>query len=121
MYLVEDLFKRHGERLGLELIAGKEGMRRAIKVPEAHRPGLSLSGYLKSHAGKRILVFGKVEIEFLKDLDSRTRIERLDAILNTPTPAVIIARRYRPPKELGMLCDKYKIPLFRTNMSTMNF
>lgn len=120
MYLVEDLYKRHGERLGLEVIAGREGMQRCIKVPEAHRPGLSLSGYLKSHAGKRILIFGKVEIEYIRDLDPETRVQRLEAILSTPTPAVIIARRYRPPKELTMLCERYQIPLLRASMTTMN-
>jgi HPr kinase/phosphorylase len=120
MYLVEDLIKSHGERLGLKLVAGKEGMRRHIKVPEAHRPGLSLSGYLKSHAGKRILIFGKVEIEYLADLDPEIRIERLEALLNIAVPAVIVARRYRPPRELSLLCDQLQIPLFRTPMTTMN-
>jgi len=122
MYLVEDLYKRHGERLGLEVVAGKKGMQRRIKTPEAHRPGLSLSGYLKGHAGKRILIFGRVEIEYLRDLDPETRISRLEAILgpSTQTPAVILARRYRPPKELIGLCEKYNIPLMRTNMTTMN-
>lgn len=122
MYLVEDLYRRHGERLGLELIAGKSGMRRRIKIPEAHRPGLCLSGYLKGHASKRILIFGKVEIEYLRDLDPEIRINRLEAILSssTPTPAVIIARRYRPPKELIVLCEKNHIPLLRASMTTMN-
>ena len=122
MYLVEDLYKRHGERLGLELIAGKAGMHRRIKSPEAHRPGLSLSGYLKSHAGKRILIFGRVEIEYLRDLDPEIRVSRLQAILSpsTQTPAVILARRYRPPKELVTLCEKNHIPLLRTHMTTMN-
>jgi HPr kinase/phosphorylase len=119
-YFVEDLYKRHGARLGLELIAGKNGMNRRIYVPEAHRPGLSLSGYLKSHAGKRILIFGKVEIEYLRDLEPAVRVKRLESILSTPIPAVIVARRYRPPKELHNLCDKYHIPLLRASMTTMN-
>jgi HPr kinase/phosphorylase len=120
MYLVEDLYKKHGERLGLELIAGKEGMKRRIKIPEAHRPGLSLAGYLKGHAGKRILIFGKVEIEYLRDLEPEIRVQRLEGVLTTPTPAVIVARRYRPPKELVTLCESYEVPLFRAGMSTMN-
>lgn len=122
MYLVEDLFKRHGERLGLEIVAGKAGMKRHIRIPEAHRPGLCLSGYLKGHAGKRILIFGKVEIEYLRDLDHETRVERLEAILgpSTPTPAVILARGYRPPRELLSLCEKHQIPLLRASMTTMN-
>lgn len=122
MYLVEDLYKQHGTRLGLELIAGKDGMRRRIRIPEAHRPGLSLCGYLKGHDSKRILIFGKLEIEYLRDLDPDVRVKRLEALLyeSTPTPAVIVARRYRPPKELLALCEKLDIPLLRTSMTTMN-
>ncbi len=120
MYLVEDLYACHRERLGLELQAGKRGLKRRIKVPEAQRPGLSLAGYLKAHAGKRIHIFGKVEIEFLQTLEPKVRIERLEAILSLDIPAVIVARRYRPPKEIVSICEKEGIPLFRTNMSTMN-
>lgn len=120
MYTVKDLYERYSKHLSLELIAGKSGMNRQIKVPEAQRPGLSLSGYLKSHAAKRILIFGKVEIEYLRDLDPEIRIERLEALINQHTPAVIIARRFRPPKELRSICEKGNIPLFRTSLSTMN-
>lgn len=122
MHLVQDFYQKHGSKLGLKIVAGKNGLQRSIKVPEAHRPGLSLSGYLKGHAVKRILVFGKVEIEYLRDLEPEVRVERLDAILgpSSSTPAVIIARRYVPPEELVLLCENNSIPLFRTNMSTMN-
>lgn len=122
MYLVEDLYKRYAARLGLELVAGEKGLRRRIKIPEAHRPGLSLSGYLRDHAGKRIMIFGRVEIEYLRDLNPEVRITRLNAILSksSQTPAVIIARRYRPPKELVDLCNRSQIPLFRTSMATMS-
>lgn len=120
MYLVDDLYKRHGAKLGLELVAGKAGMRRHIRIPEAHRPGLSLSGYLKSHARKRILIFGKVEVSYLRDLDPDTRVNRLESILSQTTPAVIVARYFRPPKELLHICEKHNIPLFRSTMTTMN-
>jgi HPr kinase/phosphorylase len=120
MYLVKDLYERHAKRLGLELSAGQTGMNKRIKVPEVQRPGLSLAGYLKSHAMKRILIFGKVEIEYLRDLDPEVRIDRLKAIITQHTPAIIIARRYHPPKELRALAERNAIPLFRTNLTTMN-
>jgi HPr kinase/phosphorylase len=120
MYLVKDLYKQHKERLHLVLIAGEKGLDRAIRVPEAHRPGLSLCAYLKSHAAKRILIFGKVEIEYLCDLDKKTRIERLNGILLSDTPAVIVARNYEPPAELREICERDQIPLFNSNMTTMN-
>ena len=102
MYLVNDLYERHGTTLGLELTAGKAGMNRRIKVPEVQRPGLSLCGYLKNLAAKRILIFGK------------------EAIVTEQTPAIIIARRYRAPKELRVLAERKSIPLFRTHLATMN-
>lgn len=120
MYLVEDLYKQHGARLGLELVAGKNGMQRRIKIPEAQRPGLSLCGYLKGHDCKRILIFGRLEIEYLRDLDPDVRVKRLEALLFASTPAVIVARRYRPPKELMISCEKMEIPLLRASMTTMN-
>ncbi len=120
MYLIKDLYDRHASRLGLELTAGKAGMHRRIKVPEVQRPGLSLCGYLKNHTARRIMIFGRVEVEYLRDLDPEVRIARLEAIVTEHTPAIIIARRYRPPKDLRILADRKSIPLFRTNLSTMN-
>ena len=120
MYTIKDLYEQHSKSLNLELVAGKTGLNRKILVPETHRPGLCLSGYLKSFANKRILVFGRVEIEYLRGLDSKTRSQRLKNILSLQVPAIIVARRYRPPEELYSLCNKLKIPLFRTNVSAMN-
>lgn len=121
MYLVEDLFRNHKERLCLEIIAGSRGISRQIKVPEAQRPGLSLSGYLKSHADNRILIFGKVELNYLKDLDAKTRIQRLNPLLHAQnTPAIVIGRSYRPPKELIKICEEKNIPVLRTTLPTMN-
>jgi len=120
MYLVEDLFRRHGKRLGLKVVTGKEGMARPIRVPEVQRPGLSLSGYLKNHANKRILIFGRVEIEYLRDISPTLRVQRLEALLTAQTPAAIVARGYRPPRELTQICQKKDIPLLRASMATMD-
>lgn len=120
MYLVKDFYERHGRQLGLQLVAGKNGLSRKIKVPEAQRPGLTLSGYLKHQAVKRLLIFGKVEIKYLLDLDPKVRVERLKTVITEETPAIVIARRYRPPKELVVLAEKHQIPVFRTSFSTMN-
>jgi HPr kinase/phosphorylase len=120
MYLVQDLFDKYGEHLGLQLIAGKAGMKRSIKLPEVHRPGLSLSGYLKNYVSQRLLVFGNVETLYLKDIDKTVRMERLRGILAKETPAVIVAGRYQPVKELVNFCEQDGIPLFRASMTTMN-
>lgn len=119
MYLVEDLCIGHPE-LNLKLVAGSDGLDRRITVPEAQRPGLSLAGYLKGHAGSCIHIFGKVEIDYLATLKPKVRVQRLKDIFSMAVPAVIVARGLKPPQELLSLCDQNKIPLFRTNMNAMN-
>lgn len=119
MYRAEDLYTCYQKSLALELIAGKEGLKRRIKVPEAQRPGLTLIGYLKSHSAQRIHVFGRVEIEYLKTLSPKVRAERLEGLVSRPIPAIVVARRLRPPRELVELCEKKQLPLFRTSLNTM--
>ncbi|MDF2577277.1 MAG: hprK [Chlamydiales bacterium] len=119
MYLVEDLYKQHGSALGLELITGEKGLRRRISVPEVQRPGLSLTGYLKKYTNKRIFILGRMEIEYLRELDKPTLIERLKNLLAFSIPAIIVCRRFRPPKELVKLCAEANLPLFRSNLLTM--
>lgn len=120
MYSVQDLLDKYAEHLGLQLLAGKKGLKRPIKVPEVHRPGLSLSGYLKNYVSQRILIFGNVETLYLKDISKETRLERLRNILTPNTPAVIVAGRFQPVKELVLFCEQDGIPLFRASMTTMN-
>jgi HPr kinase/phosphorylase len=119
MFCVQDLFHQHGKKLGIEVVAGKAGMKRPIRLPEVQRPGLSLAGYLKHFGGSRVLIFGKVELSYLRDLDSKTRTKRLKSVLHE-TPAVFVARRYRPPEELVAICEKEEIPLLRVSMTTMH-
>jgi len=120
MYHVQNLYEQHGKHLGLDLLAGTLGLGRRINRAEVHRPGLSLTGYLKGFVSNRILVFGKQEIEYLKELDSKMREERLGKILSPMTPAVILARGFKPTKEMIDLCDRASIPLFRANASATN-
>ncbi len=114
-YLVQHFYEQHGKALKLNLLAGKKGMSRRIKKAEVQRPGLSLTGYLKGFVFSRILVVGKQEIQYLKELDAKTSTERLNAILTPATPAVIASSGYRLPKELVLLCEKQEIPLFRAS------
>ncbi len=117
MYLVQNLYDQYGKYLDLHLLAGRSGLHRRIKKPEVHRPGLSLAGYNKSLPTARILVFGKVEVSYIRELEPEIRLQRLKMVLTHSTPAVIIARSYRPPKELVTLCEENGIPLFKASLS----
>lgn len=119
-YQVMDLFEQHAEKLQLELLAGEKGLARRLLVPEVQRPGLALSGYMKGYADKRILILGKVEMSYLRGLGAKLRFDRLAPLLTNRTPAVMIARHYRPPSALVQLCKERALPLLRTPIGTMD-
>jgi HPr kinase/phosphorylase len=119
MYLVSDFYTKYKEELDLVLVSKTFCLNRKIKKPEVHRPGLSLTGYLKNFSSGRVIVFGKVEVDYLKELQGKVKRSRLEQILSEKTPVVIVAHRHRPPSELVEICEKKKIPLFRSSLSTM--
>jgi len=112
---VGEFYKKEGEGLDLRLISTLEGLENVIHYPEAQRPGLSLAGYVKRKSRKRLLVFGRVELEYLRDLEVDVREKRLRGILSPDIPAVILSRNLSAPKEFQKVCTALKIPLFRSS------
>lgn len=118
-FRIQDLLSEHGKTLGLFVDRPQEGMNKRITVPEIQRPGLSLTGYVKRKFNKRILLFGRIELEYLRDLSPEQRKERLEDVVTKDNPAVIVARSQRPLKEIKEICQKLKIPLLRSGKKTM--
>ncbi|MEA1927646.1 MAG: HPr(Ser) kinase/phosphatase [Candidatus Auribacterota bacterium] len=106
------------EKLGLKLVAGDKGLKRKILISEINRPGLILTGYEKYFANRRGQVLGKVEITYLRGLSSEKRKERIGILFRQKIPFCIIARNYRPPRELLSEANKSGIPIFRSSMIT---
>lgn len=119
MYSVHDFFEKHKAALNLSLITGEKGLKRVIQSPDAQRPGISLTGFWKKYPVHGILVFGSMEVLYLRDLDKKTRKERIQSVVTLHTPAVIITGRRRPPRELVEHCEEKGIPLLRAEMRTM--
>ncbi len=118
MYTVENFFIKYKDSLGLKLLVGQKGLNRCIKKPEVHRPGLSLTGYVKNYKSFRILIFGKNENQYLKKLDENLRNIRLRNVIKD-SPVVIVAHGIEPLKELIAICDQNNIPLITAVMDTM--
>ncbi len=119
--LVEDLLSEHADHLGLEVVARESFLKKEISRPEVHRPGLSLSGFMKKFVPDRVIVFGSTEILYLKELDPALQVERLDAILTEKTPVIIISSTLPVPKPIETICLKKKIPLLKTTLGTTEF
>jgi len=118
MLTVEDFFHDFGDHLSLVMKAGKEGLSKMILVPDIERPGLALTGFLNGYSFDRILIFGRIEMEYLFSLSTLVRKERLCKVLTTKLPMVIVTRDVEPLEELKNLCDQRNIALFNSKHTT---
>ncbi|MDN3509529.1 MAG: HPr(Ser) kinase/phosphatase [Candidatus Neptunochlamydia sp.] len=90
-----------------------------IKVTHVQRPGFSLADYRKGTRNHRILVFGRMELNYLRDLASDLKEGRLKNVVTEESPCTIITRGLSPPRELIKLCRKLRVPVFKTEMRSM--
>jgi HPr kinase/phosphorylase len=118
MYTVKNFYTKYKNVLGLNLLAGKKGLKNVIKKPEVHRAGLNLTGYIKNYKSFRILIFGIGENQYLSKLNENIRTIRLKKATKD-APAIIVANKINPLKELKIICEENNIPLFKTDMETM--
>jgi HPr kinase/phosphorylase len=121
MLSIHELLAKYGKILSLQILAGEKGADRSLRALDLERPGLVLSGYLKGYSQKRMLIFGNIEMEYLKDLSPQNRYERLEKIIMPKIPGVVVTRKLYPFNEMREICEERKIPLLRTSMTTTSF
>ena len=118
---VEKLFKEGKRKFKLELLSGKEGLTKKIKVCEINRPGLALTGYFDDFPFERLQVLGNGEMSYLRKLPSQKARQVLEKLLSYDIPCFVITRNLVPPQELiDVSCEK-KIALFKTPLLTSEF
>ena len=117
---VSKFYKEMKNRLKLRLMSGEKGLDRLIKVAELNRPGLAFAGYFEYFAKKRIQVLGKVEISYMKSLTQKTRYQKVRQLFGENIQCVIVARHFVVPPELIKVSQEMSIPVFRSNLITMN-
>jgi HPr kinase/phosphorylase len=118
---VGQFFEAGRERLGLELVTGRTGLRRVIVEPVAHRPGLALSGFYRHFAHKRIQVIGMAEFEYLSSMPEAQRVQRLEELFAKKIPCIVFTRGKRIFPEVERLAKRNNVCVLRTNMVTRHF
>ncbi|MEF2248144.1 MULTISPECIES: HPr(Ser) kinase/phosphatase [unclassified Paenibacillus] len=102
----------------LEILAGEEGMKRAITVDDLYRPGLELAGYFHYHPSERVQLLGRTEVSFLNMLDSEERMNRMVRLCHEDTPCIILTRNLEPPEELIRQANETNTPVLRSGIAT---
>lgn len=92
-----------------------------VCTAETNRPGLQLSGYYEFFDNDRIQVIGKSEDSFLYKFDKNEYLRRIDALMATKPPAVIITRGLPVSSDMIASAKKNGVPLLRTDDATSSF
>lgn len=92
-----------------------------VSTAETNRPGLQLSGYYEFFDNDRIQVIGKSEDSFLYKFDENDYLRRIDALMASKPPAVIITRGLPVSSSMIESAKKNGVPLLRTDDATSSF
>jgi len=118
---VRTLWDAGADRLALSIVAGKEHLDRKLQETAMNRPGLALTGFFQYFANQRLQIFGLAEFTYLKSLKQGERLQRLEELFDQQIPGIVITRNRKPSKDILDLAERYKVPVLRTPMVTMNF
>src|SRR3954453_17631214 len=104
--------------LALELLAGADGLDRAITSPHVQKTGLALAGFHAYLKPGRVLIFGESEIRYLESLSSEARSRALQLALTHDFPCVLLTGGYTPPREVVIEAERARLPLLKTATPT---
>jgi HPr kinase/phosphorylase len=117
---VAGLLRSRSDAIGLplELLSGREGAERPITSPHIQKTGLALAGFHEYLQPGRVLVFGESEVRYLDGLDRDTLLSVLAAAFTHDIPCVLVTGGWTPPSQLLAACERYHVPLLRTQTAT---
>ena len=109
------------EDFDMEIVCrGSDYDQRTVSISDMNRPALQLVGFYDYFEPKRLQVFGKSEMTFLKAMKLEDRRRVFDNLLRCEIPALIIARNMEVPPELLELAEKHGRTLLRTDRKTVD-
>jgi len=109
---VQQLFEDRREKLALTWVAGHNGASRILTNDALNRPGVGLVGHLNLIHPILIQALGESDLEYLGNLDDRSRDASLMALCTNETLAIFLCDGADAPDFLVQAADHYGTPLF---------
>lgn len=92
-----------------------------ITSNEVNRPGIVLSGYVDYFDPLRIQILGWTELGFLQNMNLEEQNKALGYWLSLHPVAAVVTRGLEIPDYFVDACEKYGVPLLKTNDETSSF
>ena len=111
--------KKIVEEVGLQVINRPANFNDiTINAPAISRPGMQLAGFYEYFDANRIQLIGKVETAYLQGFTTDVRKEKIEKLMETDIPALIVCHSVDVMPECIEAARKYNITLLKTNMRT---
>jgi len=113
---VAELTKTWGQELGIELIAGQDGLKRKVIIDTVQEPGPKLIDPKTKHKPGAIQILSRKSISNFNKLPDSTKQKVLRALFSIDIPCLIAQRGLLPSEELRKVCEETNVPLFTTKL-----
>ena len=117
----EDLYHDREYDLRLRLVAGAKGLRKKVKVAQIQKLGLAFAGHTRFIQRLRVQVIGKTELAYLETLSAGKKDKIIRKICSLRTACFVVTRNLEVPPLLIRESEKNRIPLFKTELPTLDF
>jgi len=118
--LIDINLKEHNS-LNLRCIGGRKGLGREINIPDLNRPIGAIMGFYEDFAFKRIQLFGRGEVSYLRRLEERNEVETIQKVFSYPVPCCIFTHNLNPHKEFFEIAEAAQCPILQTDLGTADF
>lgn len=97
--------------LSLDIAAGSSGIEGEVANSSINTGGLELAGYYEFLDSTKIMVLGRPEVSFLRNLSRDVRRLRLTQLMFFPIPAIIMTDGIMPKKDFKSIADERQVPV----------
>jgi len=115
------LFEDQREELQLEPLTESLASRREITVPDIHRPGMALMGFVENFLPERIQILAQTELTYLATLTPAGVREAIERLFQFEMPLIVVCKGLEVPPHLLRRANECGVPVLRTPQSTTPF
>ena len=120
MDLIDLDLKEHNS-LNLRCIGGRKGLNREISIPDINRPMGAIMGFFEDFAFKRIQLFGRGEVSYLRRLEATGETKNIREMFDYQIPCCIFTHSLSPHKDFFEIAEAAGCPLLQTDLGSADF
>ncbi len=118
---IQDIYSDLHETLSMQMLNEMPEGSTAILSGDIHRPGMALMGFLENFDTGCMQVLGKSEVSYLTQLSTDEQSLALGRVAELKPPLLFITSNLQVPQSVIDCATKFKIPLLRTKIPTVEF